>query len=155
MKSCSTCKIPKNYKDFTKRKSSKDGYNSQCKQCKKEYWDKYYNLNKTEYLIKTNDKKIVKRENNRKNLRDIFINSSCKDCGNKDIRVLEFDHLPEFEKSSNICDMVSNNSWSDIEKEIKKCEIVCANCHKIRTVERSIKNYRKVSKAHVEVALDS
>lgn len=37
MKKCSKCKIEKSLAEFSKNKSSKDGYNNQCKTCYKEY----------------------------------------------------------------------------------------------------------------------
>jgi hypothetical protein len=36
MKTCSKCKKNKNYSDFNKQSSSKDGYGSWCKQCQKD-----------------------------------------------------------------------------------------------------------------------
>ena len=57
------------------------------------------------------------------------------DCGVSDVRVLEFDHV-RGEKLGIISKMVSNVSAKVLEDEIAKCEIVCANCHKIRTADR-------------------
>ena len=59
------------------------------------------------------------------------------DCGNGDIRVLTFDHLEPAEKDFNISKAVQNGtSWERIQAEIAKCEIVCHNCHAIRTSEQ-------------------
>lgn len=65
-------------------------------------------------------------------------NRCCTDCGfsNKDFpEVLDFDHLRG--KSFSI------GAWSKsvlsierVKKEIEKCELVCANCHRIRTFKR-------------------
>ena len=62
---------------------------------------------------------------------------SCADCGfsgDKFPYVLDFDHAKGAAKKFNI------GSWSHtvlsiqaIEREIEKCELVCANCHRIRT----------------------
>ena len=81
------------------------------------------------------------RDRNAKNLWELLIKSSCKDCGISDPRVLEFDHLSD--KKFNISRAVggSTRSWDSIMVEISKCEIVCANCHKIRTQERG--NYKR------------
>ena len=78
------------------------------------------------------------RDRNSDNLWQILIKSECHDCGINDPRVLEFDHLPQFKKSFGIGRAVggSTRSWNSILKEIEKCEIVCANCHRIRTLER-------------------
>lgn len=76
------------------------------------------------------------RDNNFKKMWDILLNSSCKDCKINDPRVLEFDHL--YDKKFDIARAVASTtrSWNLILKEIEKCEIVCANCHVIRTQER-------------------
>jgi hypothetical protein len=58
----------------------------------------------------------------------------CIDCGNKDWKVLEFDHQDQDTKSADVSRFYSNHySFKRIKEEIKKCDIRCANCHKIRT----------------------
>ena len=56
----------------------------------------------------------------------------CVDCKNPDPRVLDFDH--QRDKSFNIGKAISSGhvSWEVILKEIEKCEVRCANCHRIR-----------------------
>jgi hypothetical protein len=50
---------------------------------------------------------------------------------------LEFDHLDGSNKSWNISDLLGRASSLDrVQREIDKCEVVCANCHRIRTVRR-------------------
>jgi hypothetical protein len=68
----------------------------------------------------------------------ILLDSKCMDCGLSDPRVLEFDHRPGLEKKFTISKAVSGStrSWALILSEIAKCDIVCSNCHKIRTMER-------------------
>jgi hypothetical protein len=47
--------------------------------------------------------------------------------------VLQFDHV-RGEKKSNVASMGSGGyAIAAIKKEMRKCEIVCANCHAIRT----------------------
>lgn len=75
---------------------------------------------------------------NTKYIQSLKAGKSCIDCGyNKHLFALDFDHLPEFPK---ICNISSNQclSWSKekIDLEIAKCELVCANCHRIRTYNR-------------------
>jgi hypothetical protein len=58
----------------------------------------------------------------------------CSKCGNDDYRVLEFHHIQE--KEFNIGDSINRGfSKEKILLEIKKCEILCANCHRIETYE--------------------
>ncbi len=58
----------------------------------------------------------------------------CIDCGESDILVLEFDHLSE--KRGNISDLIVRSPWAHVEREIARCEIRCANCHRRRTAQR-------------------
>ena len=83
------------------------------------------------------------RDRNHQNMWEILEKSSCIDCGIKDARVLEFDHRPEEEKKFDISRAISGStrSWQSIKLEINKCDIVCSNCHRIRTMERA--NYKR------------
>lgn len=66
----------------------------------------------------------------------------CIDCGERDIVVLQFDHLRD--KSFDLSEMIAwGASWVRIEAEIAKCVVRCANCHHRKTaIERG---YRKLS----------
>jgi len=57
----------------------------------------------------------------------------CVDCRLSDIRVLEFDHL----RDKKFCiGSMREHSVDSIINEIAKCEVRCANCHRIKTLER-------------------
>lgn len=142
MKTCTICKIEKNLLDFNKNKTRKDGLNNICKDCSRKRSKQYYNdmnqIHKKNVLLRNKNNRKVLQEH----ILNLLNNSQCKDCGNKDIRVLEFDHLPEFKKENNISKLVAqSNSLKKLKSEIDKCEIVCSNCHKIRTYSRN-KSYR-------------
>ena len=50
--------------------------------------------------------------------------------------VLDFDHINN-DKKFNISEFKSHTlGFNVVKKEIKKCEIVCSNCHRIRTANR-------------------
>lgn len=57
----------------------------------------------------------------------------CVDCGNEDARVLQFDHLRD--KTCNISKLLQQ-SWLHVLEELLKCDLVCSNCHTIRTRDR-------------------
>jgi hypothetical protein len=60
----------------------------------------------------------------------------CDDCGYSGHHAaLEFDHLPGHVKVRTIGSFMYS-SWKAIKAEIEKCELVCSNCHSIRTYER-------------------
>lgn len=66
-------------------------------------------------------------------LRDYKVDKGCTDCGyNAHHAALEFDHIIGV-KRINVCNA---DSIKAAQKEIEKCEVVCSNCHKIRTYNR-------------------
>lgn len=68
----------------------------------------------------------------------------CKDCDESyPPRVMEFDHRDPKEKTMTISRAVGKMTTFAQQKkvlaEIKKCDIVCANCHRLREIERDSK----------------
>jgi hypothetical protein len=65
--------------------------------------------------------------------------SGCMDCGlhPEYSQVLEFDHRPGEVKLFHISDRMTAGSFESLKAEIAKCDIVCANCHRIRTVKKN------------------
>jgi len=63
---------------------------------------------------------------------------SCIDCRQSYLPFcMDFDHLDPFTKKTEISRMMSRNySHEALWQEIQKCELVCANCHRIRTSKR-------------------
>lgn len=144
MKICSCCKKVKELKEFNKNKTKKDGYSTLCRQCSNERSKSYYRENTSHHRDVITKRKKENRSINQNKLLDILKSSSCKDCGNSDVRVLEFDHISD-DKYRNVADLLGQGyGWEVIQKEINKCEIVCANCHRIRTIERTNDHYRKL-----------
>jgi hypothetical protein len=67
----------------------------------------------------------------------------CVDCGEKDIVVLQFDHLGDEAKTSNVSRMVAGTySLRSVQREVSKCAVRCANCHIRKTCERMGDTYR-------------
>lgn len=62
----------------------------------------------------------------------------CKDCEKSyPTYVLDFDHV-KGEKNGEVSVMVRRSvSIETLKSEIAKCELVCANCHRVRTHRRS------------------
>ena len=142
LKVCTICKKKKPLSEFNKNKSRKDGLNNLCKICSQQRSKLYYQENRKSHLkvIKNNKAKRVK--GNIELLLEYLKQHSCIDCGNDDIRVLEFDHLSD--KFKNVCKLVQDGySWKTVQKEIAKCEVVCCNCHRIRSLER-LGSYRHI-----------
>jgi hypothetical protein len=66
----------------------------------------------------------------------------CADCGDTfPPFVMHWDHLPGFLKVDEISSMLGHRSREAILEELTKCELVCANCHVMRTVKRATRPY--------------
>lgn len=82
--------------------------------------------------------RLTHKRKNIEMVRDIKESNPCMDCGNSfPYPAMQFDHRPGTEKLGNVATMVSQNqSRKKILDEIAKCDLVCANCHSIRTAKR-------------------
>ena len=73
----------------------------------------------------------------------IKMKKGCADCGIKSDypEIYDFDHLPGVEKVMTVSRRLTNGPWQDFVDEIAKCEVVCSNCHRIRTRARGHNNF--------------
>ncbi len=136
MKVCCKCTNEKKDSEFNKWSKSKDGLASRCKDCQRDYnRNLYATSEKRRSQIREVDKKLLDKK--REKIVEYKQSKGCKDCGNKNPVVLDFDHLSD--KVSNVSDLIVRRvAWKFVEAEIEKCEVVCANCHRIRTHNRRI-----------------
>lgn len=136
-KKCCTCTETKNLSEFNKNKSKKDGYNNICRICSNIRSQKYYNENSEKHKLVIRARNIKLREINRIEYFKVLKNSKCIDCNNSNPLVLDFDHKDGVDKLGAIGEMVhAGYSWKIIEEEIAKCDVRCANCHRIRTAHQ-------------------
>jgi len=120
MKTCSLCGVAKSVSEFHRNGVSKGKprLRSCCKVCSKPIDRKKAAASKSIYRQAKLD----------------ALKEGCTDCKNTDIRVLEFDHRPGVEKLFDIGG--DPKGLNKLLEEIAKCDVVCANCHRIRTIER-------------------
>jgi len=64
----------------------------------------------------------------------------CRDCGGIfEVCCMDFDHREGTKKTYNIGSMFAHHYSAElIQIELDKCDLVCANCHRIRTRDRRI-----------------
>lgn len=133
MKQCRGCGEVKDELDFAFRSKAASTRKARCRACDKirdaEIWR---SGNKKETSAIT---RAALRKKNEDWLWQLLTASSCVDCKASDPRVLEFDHLGD--KEYNVSSMIRDFSLENLQREVNKCEIVCANCHRIRTSDRA------------------
>lgn len=128
MRVCGTCKVYKEEDEFNKKGN---GYQSQCRSCQRAWYKNYYDTvpKERQRILKKNKET---KQQIREKIKKIKEETPCADCGQHfPYFVMDFDH--QRDKEFNIANNVYAKSWETIEKEIAKCELVCANCHRIRT----------------------
>lgn len=124
MKLCTKCGKVKPLSEFGLNKSKKDGHQCHCKECVREYKKKHYQEHKEDYLARN----ISYREKQRDNLDFLKSKLVCSKCGESRWWLLDFHHLDPTEKEGNISHLI--DSPIKLEKELEKCIVLCANCHR-------------------------
>lgn len=124
-KICYKCKKELPVEFFEKNRTRKDGLQSACKKCKKEYIKEHYLKNKQIYL----DRSLKKNKELREWFEEYKQNLSCEKCGDRRWYVLEFHHKNPEEKDLAVSQLVTYGK-NRILKEISKCIVLCANCHR-------------------------
>ena len=100
----------------------------------REHYEK--NIDKIKARTALSNKRSRKR--NAEFIRNIKESSPCEDCGKfYPYYVMHFDHI--YEKNGSVANLSrASVSLKRLQQEIDQCEIVCANCHAIRTHERKL-----------------
>ena len=136
-KVCTKCSFPKDLSLFNKKGKGLDTW---CKQCRSDYWTKWYAVpdNKANHISRN----VSLTKLHKKKMRDLvwsLKDKPCADCGHKySPWIMQFDHLPGFVKDATVQFMWTNGySEERIRAEVAKCEVVCANCHADRTYKRT------------------
>lgn len=134
VKTCTACSSEKALGEFS-RKGAK--LQSRCKSCQSAYHRLYYQRNKSRFIGKNRRNK----NRQRKRLRAILLEVKqrpCQDCsGIFHPWVMELDHREGTKKEAAVANLVSKGCTdARLLEEMKKCDVVCANCHRMRTHRR-------------------
>ena len=130
MKVCTMCKQKQSYDNYHKCAAKDDGYFTICKDCRKIATIKYQKKNKE----KITAYKKQYRKDFTKWARKFKENKPCTDCNQIfHFSAMQWDHLPKYKKHIDLAQIMPKEKFLE---EIKKCELVCANCHSVRTYNR-------------------
>ncbi len=107
-----------------------------CKECTREAVRNHYEKNKNYYLKKARERNERILKENQTFLLKFLSKNPCVDCGEANPIVLEFDHINIKNKTANVSEMLRlKHSKEKILKEIMKCQVRCANCHRRKTAK--------------------
>jgi len=124
-KNCCMCQRDLPVSEFAVNSQRKDGLQSQCKECQKAYRRQHYLDNRQKYIDKA------------KRVRQEFVlwfqqykaTLKCKHCPEREPCCLDFHHNSD-DKEANVATLVHKGNKERLLKEIAKCDVVCANCHR-------------------------
>jgi len=130
-KICTKCGRELPIDQFNFRNKAKGTRRSECKECHTAYMKQKYQEKKNE-------------------IQELKSQYACAKCGDTRGYVLDFHHIDPTEKEDSIARMISNNyELNRVYDEIKKCVVLCANCHRefhyLQSIDSnfSIKDYLK------------
>ena len=89
--------------------------------------DKRTYKDRSEYLIKA----VYARRKKVRVMAVEYKGGKCENCGyNRCLDALEFHHKDPAQKDFSISSKGYTRSWDRVKKELDKCAILCANCHR-------------------------
>lgn len=108
------------------------GLQDWCKTCKSDYARDYY--------VRRREERVAYNASQRKRAAEWYLSLKagrpCMDCrGVFHPAAMQWDHPPGVVKVANVAELYRGRRARVLE-EIAKCELVCANCHAVRTHER-------------------
>ena len=127
-KQCTKCKQWKDEEEFAWKNKAEGKRHSQCKECRRKADNERYanDPNRREAI-----KAVHKNQVNyiKEYVQNVKKHSKCAICGDTRWYVLDFHHVDgkDFTISEKVREGCSLNT---IKEEIKKCILVCANCHR-------------------------
>jgi 5-methylcytosine-specific restriction endonuclease McrA len=131
-KRCGRCRATKPADEFGFKNRAKGLRQPWCRACERTYKAAWYLQHRAEHIEHVRIQRAALKERNRVRLLAYLSQHPCVDCGEGNLVVLDLDHLRD--KRWDIAYMVSAGfPWATIEAEIARCQVLCANCHRIKT----------------------
>jgi 5-methylcytosine-specific restriction endonuclease McrA len=139
VKTCTRCGQTKPLCQFPPvRRSEPEKLQSWCRACFAEANRRNYLRNIDRERARLYRQKASRIAESKERAIEYLLEHPCVDCGEKDIIVLQFDHLHD--KSFDVSVMISTGTtWTRIAIEIAKCDVRCANCHRRETARRRLR----------------
>ena len=129
--------MPVNEKPESDFSRKGNGLQSQCKLCFTIHHRRYYETHKDKYFAKNR----LNKNRQRDGLKKILLAAKDRPCqdggGNFHPWVMELDHREDTIKVEAVSNLVGRGCTDEkLLNEIAKCDVVCANCHRMRTYLR-------------------
>ena len=120
---------------------------------------KHYANNKEKVYAKTS----AYRKLNKTKWAEYKATLSCVKCGQNHPATLDFHHVIRLPTNRKIYELAAGGAWKLIAEELKKCIVLCANCHRIhhydeRKLDKLVlkgKKYKKSKQKTLDVPISS
>lgn len=138
MKRCTRCGQDQPTEEFAIRKGKKSRQ-SWCRTCKNAYDRDWYQRNKEKHKHEVAKRRKREIQRLRRLVADVK-RQPCADCSQQfPPCVMDLDHV-RGTKVEAIGRLTVSGGEPTLRAELAKCDVVCANCHRIRTHERGYDN---------------
>lgn len=115
--------------------NSRTGQFSYCRDCRRAYDRRYYRERGRAARLERQRKRVRAERAWMASLKE---GVACADCGGVfPAWVMHWDHLPGYQKVACVSELVGSRRRALALAELEKCELVCANCHVLRTISRA------------------
>ena len=94
-----------------------------------QYIRQHYQNNKLYYIDKAKKNDTIRIQKIMRFINRYKRRYGCSDCGIKNPIVLDFHHLRD--KIKAVAILARSHAFSKVKDEIRKCILLCANCHRI------------------------
>lgn len=150
---CCTCRVTKAASEFYFSNRARGERQKYCKECKTAYNRAWYRKNRDKQMADVQRTNRRRRAEGRALVRRMK-DRPCMDCGGRfPPAAMDFDHV-RGEKVAAVSALVAQAAvLKRLRDEIAKCDIVCANCHRIRTAKRlaAIERARRLQRSGWEL----
>lgn len=141
-KRCPRCDRDLPLEVFDFRDAARTSLQSYCRDCAKAAWRDWYSrdANRELHRLLVGKRRRARIKRHREIIRSIK-QQPCADCGKTfPPEAMDFDHLRE--KRTEVSRLLYVSGTAALLAEIEKCEVVCANCHRVRTMRRLVEGIK-------------
>jgi hypothetical protein len=136
-KLCTGCGVGRPLVEFSVKNKKTGRRRTRCRACRSAYGRRHYEKHRDKYLSRARARiRRHERDSYWSWLMNYLASHPCIDCGQCDPVVLQFDHRDGTLKVATIGSMLARASWTALLSEVGKCDVRCANCHRLRTAEQ-------------------
>lgn len=135
-KTCTGCGLERPIGEFPIKNKKSGRRGTRCRACRSAYGKLHYQNNRDRYCARPRAPRREQREPYWAWVMTFLASHPCVDCGETDRIVLQFDHRDGTTKVDAVGTMLNRESWGALLNEIAKCDVRCANCHRLRTAQQ-------------------